>query len=376
VVLKRPFQCPVKVGYGEPLFDVLPEIINGRRYTIVTSNSWKEKNIDQAVAAGSGSAVSMIYNIDPNPKVSSIPPLLKELAEAEVILAIGGGSVLDTSKALASLVALDGDVKAFEQHLASNKQIPEKLEFLPIVAVPTTSGTGSEVTQWGTVWGDDATKYSVTDYRLYPSHAILDPALTCSMNRELTISTGLDALSHALESVWNKRNNPFTDFLAEYAIRTIHQYLQTAVDEPNNYTVRGLLQTASLAAGLAMGTTQTALSHSISYPLTAKFGIPHGIACSFTLGEVARYNMETHSDRLVPVARGLDCDMALVPSTLENWMKELKIGFSLSQNTSVEDISQLGDSLINPQRAGNNIRQVDGEAARLIAISAFKTFVC
>ena len=373
MVLDATFTCPVKISSGTAP-DEISKLLDGRQYTIVTSNFWKQKNIDKIIAGHSSPPVSVISDIAPNPRFSSIPSLVKELNTSYVIVAIGGGSVLDTSKALVALRALDGDIGAFQKHLTDGEPIPGQLQFLPIIAVPTTAGTGSEVTQWGTIWGDDGRKFSVNDFRLYPSHAVLDPTLTLTMNQPLTIATGLDALSHACEAVWNKRHSPLTDFLAEQAIRIIHKNLKTVFDKPDDLTARKDLQTASLLAGLAMGTTQTALAHSISYPLTAQFEIAHGIACSFTLGEVARYNMETHHDRLSVIASGLECEITLIPAILEGWMKDLGIGAALSEKASINDISRLGPSLINPKRAKNNVRTADSEAASLIAISAFRTF--
>ena len=373
MVLDATFACPVKISSGTAP-DEISRLLDGRQYTIVTSNFWKQKNIDKIIAGHCSPPVSVISDIAPNPRFSSIPSLVKELNTSDVIVAIGGGSVLDTAKALVALRALDGDIGAFQKHLTNGEPIPGQLKFLPIIAVPTTAGTGSEVTQWGTMWGDDGTKFSVNDPRLYPSHAVLDPTLTLTMKQALTIATGLDALSHACEAIWNKRHSPLTDLLAEQAIRTIHQNLETVIHKPLDRTARKHLQTASLVAGLALGTTQTALAHSISYPLTARFGIPHGIACSFTLGEVARYNMETHHDRLSIIASGLECETTLIPTILEGWMKDLGIGATLSEKANTNEISRLGASLINPKRAKNNIRNVDSKAANLIATNAFRTF--
>jgi len=124
---------------------------------------------------------------------------------------------------------------------------------------------------------------------------------------------------------------------------------------------------------LAMGTTQTALAHSISYPFTSRFGVAHGIACSFTLAEIARFNQGEDSNRLASVATALNCAPDAVPDTLQRWLIELGVGEILARHLSVDDIDSFGDSLITPARAANNLRHADGEVARRLARRAFET---
>ena len=236
--------------------------------------------------------------------------------------------------------------------------------------MPTTSGSGSEVTRWGTIWGDDGIKYSVNDPRLYPAYAILDPELTVSMSRELTLFTALDALSHAMESVWNRHHTPITDTLAEDVIKIIDGALLPALENGQDIESRILLQKAAVLAGLAIGVTQSALAHSISYPFTSRCGVPHGLACSFTLAQVARYNLEEGSARLIPIANGLDCKLEKIPETIEEWFRTLGVGSSLSRYIDSSVVDQFGNHLITRSRAANNIRSVDGLAARQIAQDA------
>ena len=185
---------------------------------------------------------------------------------------------------------------------------------IPIIAIPTTSGTGSEVIRRGTIWGDSGIKYSVSDSHLYPSHAVLDPNLCLTMSRELTLATGLDALSHAMEAVWNRHHSTVSDALASQAISMIHQRLGQVLHAPSDLEARRDMQAAATIAGLAMGTTQTALAHAISYQFTSQYGMPHGLACSFTLPEIACFNGELNADRLGPIAVGFAVGVDKTPT--------------------------------------------------------------
>ena len=154
----------------------------------------------------------------------------------------------------------------------------------------TTAGTGSEVTSWATVWDSaDGSKYSLANPKLYPEVAVLDPALTVRAPRGLTLATGLDALSHALESIWNVNGNPVSANFAVEAAREIIDTMPRLLERPDDMALRARQARASLLAGLAFSNTKTALAHNISYDITLKSGTIHGIACSFSLPVVMRW---------------------------------------------------------------------------------------
>ncbi len=162
---------------------------------------------------------------------------------------------------------------------------------MPRIAVPTTAGTGSEVTPWATVWqreGDSPKKYSLSSPQLWAELALLDPELTLSQPRRVMRNSALDALSHALDSIWNVNANPISDALAVSGARAILSALPVAWQTPSDLAARETLMEASLQAGLAFSATRTALAHSLSYPLTLSHGLPHGLACSFVLPLVWR----------------------------------------------------------------------------------------
>jgi len=376
VVLKFPFHCPTKLIDGLPFDEALAGILEGRSWSLLTSDGWPRRGIVDRLMQNVGTPNSIVSGIAPNPLLASIPRLESELKDADVVVALGGGSVIDACKAVLALRGSQpGGEAALISHLREGQPLPDKMQPLPLIAIPTTSGTGSEVTRWGTIWGDDGIKHSVTDPRLFPSHSILDPELLLSMPRALTLSTALDALSHAMESVWNHRHTSITDSMATTAIRMIREALEPALKEPQRVDLRTRLQTASVIAGLAMGTTQTALAHSISYPFTAHFNVPHGLACSFTLAEVARYNLVEAFVRLRPIADGLGCQTEDIPDELERWFGDVGMGSALGDYVWPSVTDDLGDNVITRARAANNIRTIDGPAARQLARAALERFL-
>jgi alcohol dehydrogenase len=371
MVLSHPFHCPTQVIEGHAYGEAVASLLGGRGWALITSQGWPARGIMDELARKGIEPAALLAHVPPNPKVSSILRLVEDLPDIEVVVAFGGGSVLDAAKGAIALKALDGDMAALMAHLRNNVALPDHMAPIPMIAVPTTSGTGSEVTRWGTLWGDDEVKHSINDAKLYPAHAVLDPVLCTSMPAELTLGTALDALSHAMESVWNRRHTALTDELAARAIRLIKQNLAPTLAHPADVELRRRMQTAALIAGLAMATTQTALAHSISYPFTAKLSLPHGFACGFTLAEVARYNLAEDARRLEPIAAALDCPPGDVPQTLETWFTGLGVGDVLRRYVTRSFIEGLKDDLINRARAANNIRDIDGPAARQLALAAF-----
>lgn len=284
------FCNPVEVSFGPGALESLPAKLGGRSYALVTySDNGVFAELARRVGALAGKPVAVVSNIDPNPNFDGLAASCRVLGEApttpEVIVALGGGSVLDAAKVLA---AAGGDFAAVERHLATG-QGAERFRRLPIIAIPTTAGTGSEVTCWATVWDTAGKKkHSLTHPSLYAECALIDPTLTLEAPRGLTVSTGLDALSHALESIWNVNANPVSSALAEVAAREILECLDPLSRNLGDLALRTRLARASLLAGLAFSNTKTALAHSLSYHFTLHHGIAHGIACSFSLPMVMR----------------------------------------------------------------------------------------
>lgn len=225
-----------------------------------------------------------------NPDIHLVEKVLDKISRPDLIVAIGGGSSIDLSKAISALYEYnDEDVL----ELIKSKKYLENESNIPIVAVPTTAGTGSECTKWATIWDmDNLKKYSIDADYLYPFESWIVPELTSTMGHDLTLSTGLDALAHAMESYWSNASNSYTRVLARDSIRIISKYLPLVLEDLDNLEYRQKMLMGSFFAGLAFSNTRTTAAHSISYPLTMLYGINHGFAVSITLFEILKRNWD------------------------------------------------------------------------------------
>ncbi len=267
------------------------------------------------------------------------------------VIALGGGSVMDLAKVVmaflstgkTNLVDLLEFKGAYERSIAS-------------IFLPTTHGTGSEVTMWGTVWDmKQKKKYSISHLDLYPNIAILDGNLTLSLPMDVSIMTTLDALSHSFESIWNKNANEKSTEYAIEAITIILSNVEFLKQNPTNLSVRNKLLEASTKAGLAFSNTTTAAAHSISYPLTIRFGIPHGVASSLSLIPLLEINGKHIKESLDKICHSLEVTYdeliqkikaipeGIIPYTLSEW--------GIQEN----DLPQLVEESFTKGRMDNNI---------------------
>lgn len=239
----------------------------------------------------------LISDIRPNPSVEDIQRHLKILRREEkydCILAVGGGSCIDLAKAVSALQGLarthDPDYDELVEAIRQ-KSFLQAYEPSDIIAVPTTAGTGSEVTKWATIWDmKEGKKLSVDHPDGFPKAAIIVPELTVSMPQRLTLATGLDALSHAMEAFWGKKRNPLSQALSLDAIQRVQRSLPAVLQNPNDIKTREEMCMGSLLAGLAFSMTRTTACHSISYPLTIQYDIDHGFAAALTLAPMLKIN--------------------------------------------------------------------------------------
>lgn len=283
------YHNPVNVRFGTDAIATIAGDLNGARYAVVTYDEPFFSDIVGKLAKATGAAEIVINDVRPNPDCGHLGTQTARIwslpHEVDVIVAIGGGSVIDTAKVLAA--GRNGFEAVLEP--VRDGRTPANLSPLPLIAVPTTAGTGSEVTCWATIWDEAAgAKYSLAHPHLYPRTAMIDPMLMLGKSVELTRATGLDALSHALESIWNKNANPVSARHAVFAARTILRDLPRLLSAPGDLSLRASMAEAALSAGLAFSNTKTAIAHNISYPVTLGHGIAHGIACAFTLPTVLR----------------------------------------------------------------------------------------
>lgn len=228
-----------------------------------------------------------------NPDLADVSKMRDEIGDYDfqLIIAIGGGSVMDMAKIISALQGSPLETVPMLRSMIDEANYCRKEYMTPWFAIPTTSGTGSEVTSWATLWDRElGCKYSIEDTRLYAAGAVLLPELTIEKPLRLTAVTALDALSHATEAYWAVRTNPISRMYALHAVQRIRTFLPKLKADPLDVENRMQIAQASLFAGLAFSNTKTTACHSISYPLTLLHGVEHGIAASFTLSAVMKLN--------------------------------------------------------------------------------------
>ena len=323
------YHNPVAVHFGAGCIDTLPRILAGRRATLVTfpeaAGLGLTARLERLLGA---SLVAIVDRTQANPDVDGLADLYRDFwarpDQGEILVAVGGGSVLDTAKAL-MVGTVDGSFAALIALLATGKPFtPHRIK--PLIAIPTTAGTGSEVTPWATIWDRGAgKKYSLHLDETWAEAALVDPSLTLSLPAGPTLAAGLDALSHALESIWNVNANPVSDTHAVSAARAVLATLPSLVGDLGNLELRRRMSLAALQAGLAFSNTKTALAHSISYDMTLRHGLPHGIACSFTLPIVLARAVGADAGRDAVLARIFDGALTDAPARLTAFLEALGV---------------------------------------------------
>ncbi|MEM4411772.1 MAG: iron-containing alcohol dehydrogenase [Thermofilum sp.] len=281
---------PTRVLFGRGALKELGKASEGlgRRALVVTGRTFAVKHgyldLIRKQLEEKGVQVASFSDVEPNPTLSTVMRCAEaaQRASADFFVAFGGGSVLDTAKAANVVYTLGGRV---EDYLYP-KTVSGELR--PLIAIPTTHGTGSEVTKYA-VLVDEKTKMKVTvsGEALYPAVALLDPEVLVHLPRDQAAATGLDALSHAVEAYFSRRATPLSDMFALEASRIAARYLPCAVE--GILECREWLLYASLLAGYAINFTGTNVGHGLGYPLTTRYNLPHGLANAMILPGAAVY---------------------------------------------------------------------------------------
>lgn len=324
------YKQPVIIQFGRNSISHLPEIIEEikARKVMIVSGKHVDASVIQQMRKWFPEQIKGVFtNISPNPDVEQVDECAQLMRDFNIdgVIAIGGGSVLDLAKAAACVAVTDSSIREYH---GTMKLLPTN--GIPLVAIPTTAGTGSEVTSVSVLTDrKNGKKMPIGANGLYPKYAIVDWELTKTMPAYVTACTGIDVLCHAVEAFWSTGHQPITDALAVDAIKNVFKYLPVAFKNGDDDIAREKMCEASLLAGLAFGIPKTTGSHACSFPLTNLYHIPHGEACALTLDYFLEYNAKFPEARIEQLVNALGMASS---STLGNAIKQLKRQLKLREN--------------------------------------------
>ena len=351
----------VNIRFGAGSVAQLPEAVaalNKVKVFIITdpgvANAGVLAKVEKILDAA-GIAHGAFAEIKPNPTTTLIDTAAKAAVAfgADALIALGGGSSLDSSKGVA-LVAANPTFSSAQFNYSITPDRPA----LPIIAIPTTSGTGSETNNWGVI--DDPIrqcKFYVGDASTTPVCAILDPELTIGLPPRPTAGTGIDALTHAIESLTSKGRTPVSAAYAHEAIKLISKALPVAFKEGSNVEARGDMLLGAHMAGLALTLSGLGLVHGIAHSVSAHVGAAHGEALAAVLAEV----MEFNSQAVAPIYATVANDMGVTADSKSaiDAVRSLADNINIRQNLSVfgvkpEMVSDIADTTLADSVTGNN----------------------
>ena len=301
------FYNPTKVIYSPGIasdFKAELDLLGASKYFIVSDKVISDVGLVKKVVDGLESAgiriTGMFLDVPPNSEVKAVNKCAAQAkaSGAEGLIAVGGGSVIDTAKAANILICEGGDLVA--DHSGA-QTLTKPLN--PLVAIPTTAGTGSEVTMVAVIYDEEnSVKMAFTDKFLLPNLAVLDPEMTTSMSPRLTASTAMDAMTHAVEAYVGLQWSPVSDALASGAIELICGSIVQATRNGNDIEARGSLLVASAMAGIAFSHSMVGCVHGMAHAVGGLCQVPHGIANAILLPHGLEYNFEEITEKLAKLA--------------------------------------------------------------------------
>ncbi len=373
------FFNPVQIKNNPGDRSFLFEAVNNRKVLIICSkNTIKRFNSDIVLKGFFEMPNLFIENgFDNNPSMNDMSKIAKKYSNKKIdlIIGIGGGSAMDVAKiSSVTIPALSNSIKISD--LLVDSCLFNKFDAIDCIQVPTTAGTGSEVTPFATVWDyDKKIKKSLSNPIMFAKYAIVDSDFLKKVPLNVALSTGLDALNQALESLWNVNANEITRSLSVKSAVMSLNYLPFIDKLKGNKDVGINLAKASLFAGLSISHTRTAICHSISYPLTLKFGLPHGLACGFSMLEVYKFNSSYIEEDIFAIEQQLKGKK--IPEIINKIYE--KYGFYKLVRNYIKDfdyVLQLLPQMVTPGRADNNIRKFNNlELEKIIQSSCSRATI-
>jgi len=302
-------------GSIKSLTDILSNIKPRNIFLVAGKNSYRTSGAEGILGDLLKEYTVTLFNeVSGDPVIESIIKGMDIFLESDcdIVIAVGGGSVIDTAKSINVLSSQEINPR----HIIEGKEkIVNKGK--PLIAIPTTSGAGSEATHFAVVYMEKE-KYSLAHEHILPQHSIVDPQFTFNLSSGITATSGIDAFSQAIESFWNVNANDESRKYSEEAIKLILENIKSAVNEPTEYSRENMSKAAHLA-GKAINITKTTAPHAVSYAMTSYYGIPHGQAVCITLAEFLEFNFNVTKSDLLP---GLNLNE--FKANLENLLRILK----------------------------------------------------
>ncbi len=337
------FNMPVNIVFRPGAAFRAAELAQGNRVLIISDPFLYKSGVAMRVGEGlGGKDVSYFSGIEPNPSCESVDEAARIAREidADCVMGLGGGSSMDVAKIVACLISSPGSI--YDYYGGGNKRLVPR--HAQLICVPTTAGTGSEVTNVG-VFTNKRTgkKVPMLSPYFWPDIALVDSTLTQTMPGPVTSSTGMDAFCHAIEAYWNKESQPISDMVAMRAMHLILTNIKTAFEHPSDAEARRSMSEASVLAGVAFSQTRTTGIHAISFPLTVEFGLSHGEACAITLPSFIRISGEKQAEKMQRLAAYLGYkDIDELADAVETLMREMGMRVRLHEAGVAEnDIAHL-----------------------------------
>ncbi|MDP4023857.1 iron-containing alcohol dehydrogenase [Methylobacterium sp. NEAU 140] len=378
------FQTTPNVLFEAGAAKKLPDIVAGfgaKRVLLVTDKGVRAAGLTQsaeAALAAAGVTIDVYEDVVADPPSTVIEAAAARARElgTDLVLSIGGGSALDTAKLVAYLAKSDDKLDdIYGVGLAKGDR-------LPLILVPTTAGTGSEVTPISIVTTPTTEKKGVVAPRLLPDWAVLDPELTLGLPAPVTAATGIDAMVHAIEAFTSKhKKNPISDQLAKQALALLSANIRTACSDGRNVEARSGMLLGSMLAGMAFANAPVAAVHALAYPVGAIFHVPHGLSNALVLMGVMRFNLSHAEDLYAELAPILDPEAAgrPVPEAAAQFVEALaaicrdcEVPASLSEvGVKSSDLERMaGDAMKQTRLLVNNPREVTYDDAYAIYTEA------
>ncbi|WP_242489091.1 iron-containing alcohol dehydrogenase [Peribacillus sp. TH14] len=343
------FNLPTSIEFGNGKVKNIgkrAKELGGKKALLITDKGLAQTGILQKVTDSldqEGVNYIVFDEITPNPKDVDCHRAYQQFKDEEIdlLIGLGGGSSMDTAKAIGTLLTHGGELRdRYGFNLLER-------EITPLICIPTTSGTGSEVTT-GSVITDTVTKQkeAILDIRLAPKLAILDPELTLTLPKSITAATGMDALTHAIEAYTSNIAEPISDALSLYSIELIAKYLPLAVENGNDLEGRKNMLVASLIAGMAFNHADLGAVHAMAEPLGGLYDTPHGVANSIFLPHVFEFNIPSNPEKHAIVAEklGANKEGKTIEETAYEGVVLLK---ELARKIGIPDFRDLNN--INPE---------------------------